>query len=486
MTRKITASLLSLPRRSALRGFSLVEMIVVTFLLALAMLGLLAVFDASARINKSETEVADAQSSVRYGVYQMTRVIRMAGSGGLFVTQAVLNQGDPELVGITPPGISYDNVPSGVTIARMGSATAVDVRPGTDMIEIRGVILSPLVGFAGQSGCGACIGDSPLTAPTVAGNFFVGQHVNHDAANRPQFAAIDAYTAGTIAANPRFVLVSANDDIHGGCSDAAGNPLYPQSPYNVGLIEGATTLVASNTFGTVRFAAAFGGPTGVTQFNSEIPAAAGAPALAITNLKRAGIMDDIIFFIDNSDARHPALAQGIRRGAAFDIVLIADDVEDMQIAYGVDTRTPGGGPPDGAVTRIGPTNPPLDIDPNVSTVADTATTGDEWSPNAASETPLVATDFQSSPGPFTHAGFPPPAHCPRLHAVMISLIAKSRDPDPTYRAPNRLGIRTMNVQVDVATSIPITATYPAPNPNPQYRRRVQTLKINLRNYSNQG
>ena len=50
-------------------------------LLAIAMLGLLAVFDASARINKNETDVADAQGAVRYGIYQMTRVIRMAGAG---------------------------------------------------------------------------------------------------------------------------------------------------------------------------------------------------------------------------------------------------------------------------------------------------------------------------------------------------------------------------------------------------------------------
>ncbi|HTO77023.1 MAG TPA: prepilin-type N-terminal cleavage/methylation domain-containing protein, partial [Thermoanaerobaculia bacterium] len=54
-------------------GFTLIEMIVVVLLLSIAMLGILAVFDASARINKSEQDVADAQGAVRYGVYQMTR-----------------------------------------------------------------------------------------------------------------------------------------------------------------------------------------------------------------------------------------------------------------------------------------------------------------------------------------------------------------------------------------------------------------------------
>ena len=50
---------------------------------------------------------------------------------------------------------------------------------------------------------------------------------------------------------------------------------------------------------------------------------------------------------------HPALAQGTRRGNDFDVVRLADDVEDMQIAYGVDTDgnnginrlTGGGGDP---------------------------------------------------------------------------------------------------------------------------------------------
>src|SRR5215831_7172419 len=105
------------PRRSSTKssGFTLIEMIVVTLLLSIAMLGLLAVFDASARINKNETDVADAQGNVRYGIYQMTRSIRMAGAGGLYVTQAILNHNDASLGGITPAGASYDNV-NGVTV----------------------------------------------------------------------------------------------------------------------------------------------------------------------------------------------------------------------------------------------------------------------------------------------------------------------------------------------------------------------------------
>ena len=69
-----------------------------------AMVGLLAVFDASARINKNETDVADAQGSVRYGIYQMTRAIRMAGAGGLYVTQTWPSFTPAEIAAFAGPG----------------------------------------------------------------------------------------------------------------------------------------------------------------------------------------------------------------------------------------------------------------------------------------------------------------------------------------------------------------------------------------------
>jgi hypothetical protein len=42
----------------------------------------------------------------------MTKAIRMAGAGGLYVTQAVLNHRDPQMLGITVDSAVpvYDNV----------------------------------------------------------------------------------------------------------------------------------------------------------------------------------------------------------------------------------------------------------------------------------------------------------------------------------------------------------------------------------------
>jgi prepilin-type N-terminal cleavage/methylation domain-containing protein len=451
-------------------GFTLIEMIVVSLLLAVAMLGLLAVFDASARINKNETDVADAQGAVRYGIYQMTRVIRMAGAGGLYVTQAVLNHNDRGLPGILPAGASYDNV-AGVTVADTGGTTWT-VRPGTDMIEIRGVILSPLIGFDQQTGCNGCTGTQSLTVLPIVGNLLIGQHVNDDTTNRPQFAAVDAYTTAA-ASDPMLVIVEdGNTDLHVACSDPSpeGVTRYPQAVYNVGTISAQTQLVSARTFGSVDF----GGTIG-PRFNVELPSTTGlgVSAVPIQKLRRAGILDDFLFFITTDPTSdptgiHPFLAQGVRRGNEFEVTRLAEDVEDMQVAYGVDGIITGVA--DNALTVQPPVPPAVNVDPNVSTVAD----GDEWVPNVDTETAPVDGDFQEQQ-PFApaHTGAAFARHCPRLHGVMISLLAKARDSDPTYRGPAAQGYQLMN-----STAVPVTPG--------NYRRRVQTLKVNLRNYAFQG
>jgi len=136
----VTRRMRPLPRRSS-QGFTLVEMIVVVFLLALAMLGILSVFDASARINKSESDIADAQGAVRYGIYSMTRAVRMAGAGGLYVTQAeqppVGEQGEHPVCRSKPikgelmtPRISIMSVP-GRTGTAAPPTVVTDVSAGT-------------------------------------------------------------------------------------------------------------------------------------------------------------------------------------------------------------------------------------------------------------------------------------------------------------------------------------------------------------------
>lgn len=479
--------------RASERGYTLAEMIIVTALLLIAMLGLLAVFDASARINKSETDVADAQGAVRYGIYQMTRVIRMAGAGGLYVTQAVLNAPGAGMNGITVSGgTTYNNVGSGTKVRDVVTGTDIFVRPGTDMIEIRGVIQSPLLGFDHQSGCSAgctTAGETILVLP-IPGDVTIGKLVNDDTTQRPQFAAIDAYTSSISgAANSMFVIMSDGvTDLHVGCSDP--NPLgvqrYPQSMYNVGRLLAATQLntpTGPPLDARVFSAAADFTDTMARHINAELPSGGALPASPIQTAHRVGVLDDIVYFIamlpnaDDPRGLHPYLAQGIRRGDGFEVTSLADDVEDLQIAYGIDTTDAAGtGLPDNAVSRIGGTSG-FDTDLNSSILA----TKDEWRPNVAGETVPTEVDFQSDStlsDPTNHSGVPPAAHCPRLHAVMLSLLAKAHDSDPTYKGPAASGYVLMDVPL--SGGVPTTAV-----PG-RYRRRVQTLRINLRNYAFQG
>ena len=92
-------------------------------------------------------------------------------------------------------------------------------------------------------------------------------------------------------------------------------------------------------------------------------------------------------------------------------------------------------------------------------------------------------DFQCDPAPsFLHVGVA--THCPRLKAVQISLVAKSAGSDPTNLGPQARGVRLMNSPVTVNAPFPDTAQYPSfPGGDPHFRRRVQTLRVDLRNYS---
>jgi hypothetical protein len=448
-------------------GFLLVEAVVATLLFTALLVAGLALWDSASRLNRSEIDIADAQGGVRYGLRQMGRVVGMAGSGGLFVTQAVLVRPDPGLPGVVaPPDDDYDNVVGGSVTDLNGRD--VPVRPGTDLVEVRGVFYSPLLAFDDEAGCGDCTGVSELRARAVTSS----GHVNDDPARRPQFALVDSHAAGASPRNPLFIFVAEDGDLHAGCSDPAGGRLSaPQPAYRVGLLEAPPALASAGTFGPVAFASALSRELESEDPRDPAPSPAPPPGPV---LRRGGVLDDVLFFIDDSDPHHPVLAQALRRGRRFDVVPLVEDVEDLQVAYGVDGLYGSDGvPPDGALGRFSaPT--PEDPDQHFSSRAD----GDEWAPNAEGERLFANGDFQSRqppPAGFLHAAASADAHCPTLSAVLLTLVAKTRDPDPTFRGPGAAGFRVMN-------STGEARVYPPPPGAPRYRRRTQTLRVGLRNY----
>lgn len=441
--------------RDSRAGFTLIETIAASFVGLILLLALFAATDSAARLNKSEIAAAEAQSSLRFASNRIGAAVRAAGAGGLFVAQSILLRADPQLPGLAGgPGGELDNVVGGSVTNLSGGN--VPVRPGTDVLDVRGVIFSSLLGFDDSSGCGGCAGIVDVVVPAVTSH----KHVNDDPSRRSRFSEIDAYTQGASPENPMFVIAAGVDDVHAGCPAAGtGRTLPPQRRYAVAKLSSPTRLAAAGSLGPVDFRDALSRELS-TEDPDGAPPAAASP---IGPIARAGILDDVVFFVDDSDPEHPTLAQGVRRGGRFDVVALADDVEDLQIAYGVDGLYGSDAVnPDGSLARLVAATS-RDPDPEVSNEDG----GDEWAPNAAGERTFRAAELS----------WPAEPRCPLLRGVLVALVARSRDPDPSYRGPDAAGIRTMNSP---------TGSGPMPPFPVHYRRRSQTMKISLRNFALDG
>lgn len=383
------------------RGFSLVEVIVVLAITVVVILGMASLFDSSNHLNKTELQSSELQQSLRAAMAELQRSVRMAGVGDLPVTQSVL-AANP-----APPNDSYNNVPAGTSVTDL-FGTAHPVRPGTDLIEIRGVITTPLFALS-SAGCGACNGSpSPVAIPATTPY----QVRNNDSG---QFGVL----AGALTSASRLFVVSSQTD----------NPVSGGTLYNVGYVSqlsgdpGWTTQASVTAdFGNAA-AAAFDNPPG-------------APVPLGPNV-RGGILDDIVYFIDDTDPLHPGLAMGQLRSftpVKYDVAPVAEDIEDLQVSYGVDTNG------DGAVGS-----------PSGQAPGD-----DEWYPNAASESVPA---FVGPGGPV-------------LHSVMIGVVAKAAQPDRNYKnRPWSQEIRLMD-----STAGPVSASVP-------FGRKSMTLRVNLRNFN---
>jgi type II secretory pathway pseudopilin PulG len=118
------------------QGFTLVEMVVSLLVTVSVLLGVLMLFDFSNKLSRVQTNVTDMQQSLRVAQYDVTRLIRMAGRGGL-------------PVGALPNGAALavrDNVPAGSYIS--GAPGTPEIVPGSDVLTVRGVFTAPIYQIA--------------------------------------------------------------------------------------------------------------------------------------------------------------------------------------------------------------------------------------------------------------------------------------------------------------------------------------------------
>jgi type II secretory pathway pseudopilin PulG len=124
------------------RGFTLLELLVSLFGMAIVMASVIVVFQLQSQSARTQTQVAEMQQSLRMAQYEIVHNLRMVGRGGL---PASISPNLPTFAGkLLPTGMALeiqDNVPSDTLIGGAGSPA---VLPGTDVLTIRGVLTTPM------------------------------------------------------------------------------------------------------------------------------------------------------------------------------------------------------------------------------------------------------------------------------------------------------------------------------------------------------
>lgn len=425
-------------------GFSLIEALVVTAMIVVVFIALLTLIDSSNRLAKQETEVSQAQQGARTGIFELARVVRQARSGQLFYGNAVL-----PLANNSPGGTFYSDL----------SGTSHYVRKGTDVIGVRGVLLGDSYTLtAGDVTCGGILCDStaPMTVTIRATsqngveNFRSGDLPSIAHRERPFYFSVVYGTLQTITVSNTAFLI----------------PLY-----YVGLVDTTGTWYTQTT-DTFTF---------IMDPRDEgarlMNAVTGTVRELVQSPYTCGPVDEVVFFVDEGpvDASasradtHPVLVEAILDPSSgrYDVQSLVNDVEDFQVAYGVDGA-------DGS-TRDRGVSPAL---VNLSAVA-----GDEWVGNVASEVETTLT-FSTTPPHFIDAFLDRTVApevpnlfsraVPDLRSVQLSLVAKGKDPDPRFAGPGAKGYQMLDSTAVPFSSPAITGL--------SYRRRLQSLAVSLRNY----
>lgn len=473
-------------------GFSLVELLVSLVIIVVITTAALAMFDRSNRMAKVENSVSDAQQNARYASYQIVRYARMAGAGGLPSSTSNVQQGVTLSLGTssyhsgTAGRHLVNNINSGTDDVFIGGSH--HIRVGTDALHIRGVIDNPIYD----------LGTSSLAAGVL-----------------------------TIHACTKFTDPTATND--------SSHPCYPNGQNDLSFFSGGAStptrlFMMSDALGNVGIALIHSVDYKPTGDGTNKPTAAltldttnayanslnqsGAFPVGLTTPTRGGVLDDFVYFIDDGTSAaqtcgtsnqntlpgpcHPELAvaqwgAGTTGGCSITaedpmncatVTPIADDIEDLQIAYGVDFRSmtcTGSGSSlscTGSGTLAAPvsdgslsitnattftsivTGAYSSTAPNQDPSEDTTTAdNDEWIGNVANEVKMNTFDYTSD--------------LSLLKAVEIAILAKGTQPDSAYVG---LGAKAWSIMDSAAQTVSAQNLI-------AYHRRLISVRTEFRNYA---
>jgi type II secretory pathway pseudopilin PulG len=430
------------PRARRATGLTLIETLVTLAVLTVVMLGLYALLDSSNKLAKQETNVAEAQQSVRIGISEVTRVIRQGRVGGLFIANAIL------------PIANNSGAATKLT-----DIAGVDhfIRKGTDVIGVRGIISGDKYGLStGDVACGGSCATTNAMTITIHATSSVGI-VNFPSGSLP-----------SIAGKTRpfyFVVGDSSTEMITTASGTYLIPVFYVGRVNATVAPGWYTTPTADTFTFVMDPS----DVGARKLGAAAPS-----AISLDKPFSGGVCDEIRFFVDEGDTNkststldtHPSLAEATfdPSSSNWEIQPLIEDVEDFQVAYGVD--------------GINGTAHDHGISP---AVYNTTLNTDEWVGNVATEVTgtLPLTGNPERVEAFIDSSVPtgPSAPVPAvaaLRSVMVGLVVKSADPDLRYNGPGAQGFALLD---STATSFSNSAST-----GRTYRRRLQRFAVSLRNY----
>lgn len=378
------------PASSSLQaGFSLIELLVGMVASSILLLAIFATLDFNSRVTRVQGHVADLQQSLRIAQYDITRILRMAGRGGLLAS-------DPAVAPV-PNGIAVavrDNVPEGELLVDTDPETRIVA--GTDVLTVRGVFSAPLY---------------------------------HVQPNNPAVLDLNlAMGTGTVIINsPNFL--GFQQDLQPLRDLIAPNPipdaLLLVSPLDSSIYAVVQVMQGSFDANSVTIEFQISGSDLADAYRRLSPG--GVFPAALQNVAHVGILEEYRFYVREeraADDLRNNLASKLSRGRFFpgtDIpynpgearVDIADNIIDLQVALGFDSANAG--------SRSDDLND-LGEDDQIVETADGL--DDDWLFNGTNDD---ATD------PVWQALNPAPA----LQYVRVTTLARTdrRDPSPTYTAP---------------------------------------------------
>jgi Type IV Pilus-assembly protein W len=438
-------------RREA--GFTLAELIVTLIVLVEIALAMLLLFDASTKLGKAEMQVADMQQSLRIGQYEVVRMVRMAGRGGLPAANVPATAFAANLFAGAAIAVR-NNVPTGTGVIAGTAPTDPPtfanprVLAGTDVLTIRGVFSTPLyqvnTANPGVFTYDAASGKGKVIISSVSPT---GVLQPFDSTNAPGSFA-DALGLGATPPRPEYlILVSSLDDTIYGVAqlDPKASSIIPSPPppaTQTGPPQTATLVF--NTNGVVGSALS----------------ANGAFPPTLNNVAYVGLLEEYRYYVREVHAKPgdltseptPVLSRARFYPGTDDpwngdptslYQDIAEGVIDLQVALGFDRNTPV----DGVVTED---NPPSKTDEVLfNTPADDASSA-PWNP---------------PPNPF-----------PPLFWVRVNVLVRTNRHDVQYRAPT-----VVSIEDHLYNPNPTDPWDPNGKNDRDMRRRLAQTVVALRN-----